>query len=176
MLAGTGGAPTSVFRKFLNAVVAGLLGALSGGVVVQLGNPALVRSAGGIVGPESAAVGWVTLTALGVLFAIPFVVVVSGSVNAFVEMVIAFTSGSDVLRAALVPLLHVSALGLTLFAIGLLYGLAIGVALFGIGVPVWAIIEAEPALPSTFFDIVGLVGCTIYGGVLGLCYGLLEEG
>lgn len=176
MEAGTGGASPSVLRNVVNAGVAGLLGALSGGVVVQLWNPALVRSAGGIVGLESVAVAWVTLTALGVLFAIPFVAVVSGSVNAFVEMVIAITSGSDVLRSALVPLLHVSALGLTLFAIGLVYGLALGVALFAIGVPVWAILEAERTLPPTFLDIVGIVGCTVYGGVLGLCYGLLEDG
>lgn len=169
------GASPGVLREAVIVVIAGLLGALFGLVIFQLGNPGLVRSAGGTVGSETIARGWVALTAAGVLLAIPFAVIVAGSVNAFVEMVIAFTSGSDSLRAILVALLHVSALGLTLFGMGLLYGLAVGVAVFAIGVPVWTILAAKPALPPSFLDIVGMVGSTIYGGVMGLSYGVLKE-
>lgn len=170
-----GGAPSSVLREAVIAAVAGLLGAWAGVVILQLGNPALVRSAGWAVGSETIAGGWIALTAAGVLLAIPFGGIVSVSVNAFVEVIIAFTSGSDYLRAILVALLHVSALGLTLFGMGLLYGLAVGVAVFAIGVPVWTILAAKPALPPSFLDIVGLVASTIYGGVMGLSHGVLKE-
>lgn len=165
----------SVLRGLLRAGLAGILGAQIGWVVYRVGNPELVRTAGEGFGTTSPAGGWLALTALGILFAIPFVAVVSRSVDAFVREVIALTSQSDLLRSALVPLLHRSAMGLALFPIGLAYGLAVGVVVFAMAVPVSAILAAERTMPPLFLDPFGMIGSTVYGGGMGLCYGLLAE-
>lgn len=155
--------------------VAGLVGGLSAGVVFQAGNPDVVRSAGAIVGTDSVAGGWLTVLALGMLLGVPFVAFVSGSVDAFVNRVIVLTSRSDALRKALVPLLNVSALGVTLFALGLLYGVGVGLVVFGLLVPAWTTLVTGHALPIPYLDPVAILGWTVYGGVTGLGYGLLKE-
>lgn len=152
---------------------AGLIGAVVAGLVFQVGNPDVVRSVGAIVGAESLAGGWLTVLGLGILLGVPFVAFVSGSVDAFVDRVIVLTSRSDALRKVLVPLLNVSALGVTLFALGLLYGFGVGVVVFGLAAPAWAGIVTGRAGP--YLDPVAILGWTAYGAVTGLGYGLLTE-
>lgn len=156
--------------------VAGLVGAVVAGLIFQAGNPDILRSIGAIVGLESFAAGWLTVLVLGVLLGVPFVGFTSGSVDAFVEQVIMITTRSDTLRKLLVPLLNVSALGVTLFALGLLYGVVVVFVVFGLIAPVVETVVSGQALPGpSYLGPVAILGWTTYGGVLGLCYGLIKE-
>lgn len=176
MWARTGGPGHWVPADVVTAAVAGLVGALAAAVVFQVGDSTLVRSAGRIAGTDSIVGGWLAIPGLGLLLAVPFVAVLRTSVNPFVSLVISLTSRNDALRVAIVPLLNVSALGVTLFALGLLYGfLVVGVILFGYIRPGLATLVSGQTHAVPSIDPVSILGWTVYGGVTGLGYGLGVE-
>lgn len=157
------------------ALAAGLVGALPVGLLLQFGSPEALRATGALVGSPTVAGGWATLVGLGVLFCLPFVGFVSGTVNQFVNRVIMVSRRSELLQKLLVPMLQVSALGVTLFALGLIYGVLVAAFGFALALPLWLTGVAGHAVPVPWLDPVGLLGWVSYGSVMGLVYGLLEE-
>lgn len=73
-------------------IVGGLFGGLQIGFVMGLYRTELTYEVGGIVGLYSLQGGWTVTMILGVLFAIPFVALVSGSINSFANSVIMLSS------------------------------------------------------------------------------------
>ena len=166
----------SVDVSQVEAVVgAGLFGAFQGGLMLQLWNTDAIRQVGATVGWSTLDGGWVVLLCYGVLLAVPFVWFVSGSVNAFTNKVIMLSSKSSVLQRLLVPLLKFSALGVTLFSLGQIYGLLVGVAFWGLAVPAWLNAVAGYGVPFPYVNPFTLFAWATYGGMTGLAYGLIEE-
>lgn len=162
--------------EFEGIIGATLFGAFQASVILFFGDITAVEMLGATVGVPTYFGGAVMLFVYGILFGFPFLVFISGSVNSFVNRVIMLSSRSTVLQKILVPLLNISALGVTLFALGQIYGLAIGIVFFAIGVPLWLTVigyGGTYALPYLgFFSIFAWL---TYGGMTGLVYGLIME-
>lgn len=159
-------------------VAGGLAGAFQAGVVMQIWDYDLVLGLGAMVGAESYVAGWLVLLTLGVVLAIPFVGVVSGSVHGFSTKVIALSRRSELLQRVLVPLLTFSALGVTCFALGQGYGLAVGVVMTLLVVPAWLAVTAGPAGVAPYLTLASLgsvVAWVVYGGTMGFVYGYWME-
>lgn len=164
------------------AVFGGLWAALQGGVLIQLfADPNQIKMFGAMVGTWNATFtgGWIVLELLGVLFALPFLVVVSGTINSFANSVIMLSSRVSLLQKILVPLLRRAALAITAAGIGNLYGLVIGLTFYAFFFPAWLHwgIGYSAAVPFPNFDLVGIMlGWFLgYGGSLGLVYGFALE-
>lgn len=159
-------------------VIGGLFGALQAGLIMSLYRTEMIYEVGGIVGLYSLNGGWYVLLALGVLFGIPFVAFVSGSINSFANTVIMLSSRSSALQKVLVPLLQRSALGITCAGVGQLYGVAVGVLFHLIAMPVWLRLVMGLSVPVPYLTVGGIVGVVawaLYGGAMGLVYGLILE-
>lgn len=159
-------------------IIGGLFGGLQIGFVMGLYRPEMTYEVGGIVGMYSLKGGWTVTLLLGVLFAVPFVAFVSGSINSFANTVIMMSSRSSVLQKGLVPLLQRSALGITCGGIGQLYGLGLGIVFHVIAMPIWLRYVMGLSVPVPYLTIGGVVGIAayfLYGGALGLIYGLILE-
>ncbi|WP_433627286.1 hypothetical protein [Halomicrococcus sp. NG-SE-24] len=159
-------------------VAGGLAGAVQAGLVVQLWDTSSIHRIGALVGADSLNGGWLVLLALGVLFAVPFGVFVSGSINTFVNRVIMLSSQRPMLQKVLVPLLNRSALAVTTNALGNVYGLGVGIVFHLVLMPLWLSVFMGVQTPVPYLTVTGLVGVlgwTLYGGVLGLVYGLVME-
>lgn len=159
-------------------VAGGLCGAFQAGVVMQVWDYDLVLGLGAMVGAESYVAGWLVLLTLGVLLAVPFVGVVSGSTNAFTAKVIALSRRSELLQRVLVPLLKFSALGITCLALGQGYGLVVGLVVTLLVVPAWLTLAAGPAAVAPYLTLASLgsiVAWVVYGGTMGFVYGYWKE-
>ena len=159
-------------------VIGGLFGALQVGMILSLYRTEMVYEVGGIVGMYSLQGGWYVLLALGLLFGIPFVAFVSGSINSFANTVIMLSSRSSILQKMLVPLLQRSALGITCGGVGQLYGFAVGVVFHLIALPIWLRFVMGLSVPVTYLTLGGVFAVaawTLYGGAMGLVYGLILE-
>ena len=159
-------------------VIGGLFGALQAGLVMSLYRTEMVYEIGGIVGLYSLNGGWYVLLALGILFGIPFVAFVSGSINSFANTVIMLSSRSSALQKVLVPLLKRSALGVTCAGVGQLYGVGVGVLFQLVALPVWLRFVMGLSVPVPYLTVGGVVGVVawaLYGGAMGLVYGLILE-
>lgn len=159
-------------------VVGGLFGAIQVGLVMSLYRTEMVYEIGGLVGAYSLHAGWYVLLLLGVLFGVPFVAFVSGSINTFANQVIMLSSRSTALQKVLVPLLKRSALGITCGGLGQVYGAGVGIVFHLIAMPVWLHFVMGLSVPVPYLTVGGLVGViawTLYGGALGLVYGLILE-
>lgn len=159
-------------------VAGGLFGAFQAGVVMQIWHYGLILELGSLVGVATYVGGWSVLLTAGVLFAVPFVGIVSGSVHTFSNKVIMLSRRSELLQRILVPLLKFSAFGVTCFALGQMYGLALGVGIHLFVVPVWLTAIGQPT-PIPYLTVPGLggvVGWTVYGGMMGFVYGFRKEG
>lgn len=156
-------------------VGAGLFGAFQGGLMLQVWHVAAIRQVGATVGVHSLTGSWVVLLGYGVLLAIPFVAFVSGSINAFTNRIIMLSSNSRVLQHLLVPLLKISALGVTLFALGQVYGLLVGLVVWGLALPAWLNLVVGMQVPFPYVNAFTLFGWATYGGMCGLAYGLILE-
>lgn len=156
---------------------ASLFGAIMAGGVFHLGhNLYVIKMLGATVGVPTLIGGEIMLFVYCLLFGFPFLVFVSGSVNSFVTQVIMLSSRSTLLQKILVPLLNMSALGVTLNALGTIYGIAVGIVFFGFAVPLWLTLigyGGTYALPS--LGLVPLFGWLSYGAMMGLAYGLILE-
>lgn len=159
-------------------VIGGLFGALQAGLVMSLYRTEMVYEIGGIVGLYSLNGGWYVLLALGVLFGIPFVAFVSGSINSFANTIIMLSSRSSALQKVLVPLLKRSALGVTCAGVGQLYGVGVGVLFQLVALPVWLRFVMGLSVPVPYLTVGGVIGVVawaLYGGAMGLVYGLILE-
>jgi hypothetical protein len=159
-------------------VAGGLAGAMQGGLVIQLLDLNSMYTIGKIAGVGTLNGGWIVLLALGVLFAVPFGAFVSGSINTFVNRVIMLSSRRPLLQKVLVPLLNRSALAVTTNALGNLYGLCVGIVFYVLLMPLWLTVIMGVRVPVPYLTVtslVGIVAWTLYGGVLGLVYGLVIE-
>jgi len=146
--------------------------------VIQLYDTDAIRRIGATFGVPTLNGGWLAMFALGVLFALPFSVFVSSSIDAFVSKVMLLSSRNEYLQKLLVPLLKRSALTTTTLALGNGYGVVVGVVLSLFLVPVWltVAIGVPMAIPNvTVGGLVGVVAWALYGGTLGLVYGLILE-
>jgi hypothetical protein len=161
-------------------VIGGLFGALQVGFIMGFYRTEMTYEIGGIVGLYSLTGGWWVTMVLGVLFGIPFVAFVSGSINSFANSVIMLSSRSSILQKMLVPLLQRSALGITCGGVGILYGIGVGIVFQVIALPIWleffiGISVPGPVLYLTIGGLFGVVAWTLYGGAMGLIYGLILE-
>jgi hypothetical protein len=157
-------------------VAATLFGALQANVILHFGDLTAVKMLGGTVGVSTYVGGAVMLFVYGILLGLPFLVFVSGSVNSFVNQVIMLSSKSKVLQKILVPLLNISALGVTLFALGEIYGIVVGIVFFGFAVPLWlTLIGYGGAYSLPYLGLVSLFAWITYGGMTGLVYGYVME-
>ncbi len=159
-------------------IIGGLFGGLQIGFVMGLYRTELTYEVGGIVGLYSLTGGWWVTMVLGLLFAIPFVAFVSGSINSFANSVIMLSSRSSTLQKILVPLLKRSALGITCGGVGQLYGIGVGIIFHVIAMPIWLRYVMGISVPVPYLTMGGLVGVAayfLYGGALGLVYGLILE-
>lgn len=155
-------------------IAAGLFGAFQGGLMLQLWDLDGIRRVGATVGVTSLEGAWLVLLCYGVLLAVPFVWFVSGSVDAWANSVILLSSKSAVLQRVLVPLLKFSALGITLFGLGQIYGLLVGIFVYGLAMPAWLNLVGY-ATPVPYINGFTLFGWATYGGMTGLAYGLVIE-
>ncbi|MFC6766362.1 hypothetical protein [Natrinema soli] len=88
------------------------------------------------------------------------------------------SSRNEHLQKILVPLLKRSALTTTTLALGNGYGIAVGVVLSLFLAPVWLTVAmgVPMAIPNvTIGGLVGVIAWALYGGTLGLVYGLILE-
>lgn len=159
----------------VEAIVGGsLFGAFQANVILHIGDLEALRLLGATVGVPTLLGGAGMLFVYGLLLAIPFLAFVSGSINAFVTRIIMLSRNSTLLQKVLVPLLNVSALGVTLFALGQIYGLLVGSVFFGVLVQLWlAFIGGPSAFPA--LGLVSLFAWMTYGGMMGLVYGIAME-
>ncbi|WP_254531446.1 hypothetical protein [Natrinema gelatinilyticum] len=165
-------------REIEAAVAGGLAGGFQAALVIQLYDTDAIRRVGAVFGAPTLDGGWLAMFALGVLFALPFSLFVSSSIDAFVSKVMLLSSRNEYLRKVLVPLLQRSALTTTTMGLGNGYGVAVGVCFSLIAMPIWlAVAMGVPAaIPNlTVGGLVGVVAWAIYGGTLGLVYGLILE-
>lgn len=165
--------------KDLEATIAGgLAGGFMAVFIIHFYDTDMTRELGAVFGMESMNGGWIAALLLGVLFALPFGVFVSQSINSFVSKVMALSRRNDLFRKILVPLLKRSAYTTTTYALGNGYGIAIGVV-FGIFLmPAWLtyVMGVSATFPAFTVDgILTVVAWLVYGGVLGLVYGLIIE-
>ncbi|MFD1514041.1 hypothetical protein [Halomarina rubra] len=154
----------------------GFLGAALAGTTMQIFDQVAMLLTGSLVGLGSVGGGWLATLVFGVVLAVPFGAVVSGSINGFVNRVIVLSSQSDALQRVLVPLLNRSALAVTTSALGAGYGLVVGVGVYLVAAPVWATLAGSVAVASLVVPcLVGVVASVVYGATLGVVYGLLLE-
>lgn len=143
---------------------------------IKLGGLTVIKMLGATVGVSTPTAGGIMLFVYGLLLGFPFLVFISGSVNSFVTQIIRLSSKSTLLQKILVPLLNVSALGVTLFALGALYGIVVGIVFFGFAVPLWlSLIGYSGAYTLPSLGLISLAAWLIYGGITGLVYGLIME-
>lgn len=153
-----------------------LFGALQANVILHFGDLTAVKMLGATVGVPTYVGGAVMLFVYGLLLGLPFLVFVSGSVNSFVNRVIMLSSRSTILQKLLVPLLDISALGVTLFALGEIYGIVVGIVFFGFAVPLWLTLTGYGgAYTLPYLGLVSLFAWVTYGGMTGLVYGYIME-
>ena len=165
-------------REIEAAVAGGLAGGFQAALVIQVYDTDAIKRIGAAVGASTLNGGWLAMLALGVLFALPFSLFVSSSIDAFVSKVMVLSSRNEQLRKLLVPLLQRSALTTTTVALGNGYGIAIGVAFSLFALPIWLTVATgvSAVIPNlTVGGLVGVVAWALYGGTLGLVYGLLLE-
>ncbi|WP_323172378.1 hypothetical protein [Natrialba sp. PRR66] len=165
-------------REIEAAVAGGLAGGFQAALVLQLYDTDAIRRVGGGFGSPTLDGGWIAMFALGVLFALPFSLVVSRSIDSFVGTVMALSSRNEPLRRLLTPLLKRSALATTTFALGNGYGIVVGAVGVLFLVPGWlpaAMGVSTPFSNATVAGVVGVLAWAIYGGMLGLVYGLILE-
>lgn len=163
----------------LGGVVGGsLFGAVVGGIGMQLLAADLLADLGALLGSGTVASGWVLLLALGLSLGVAFVAVLSRTVDAFVDRIIALTSRSPRLKNLLLPLLSRSALGVTAAGLGVCYGLAVGVG-HVLVVPTLLTYGLGHSVPLGYgpatATVVAVVSWAAYGSTLGFVYGLATE-
>lgn len=165
----------------VGALTASVAGGLAGGVVasgvVWLFDDSLLALFGEFAGGPGVGRGAGVLLALGVLLAVPFGAFVAGSIDGFVAQVMALSRRSTAVQRVLVPLLRRSALAVTTYSLGQVYGLVVGLVLVVFVLPL-AAAPLGAALPFPFLTVTALVGVAawvVYGAVLGLVYGLVLE-
>ena len=165
-------------REFEAAVAGGLAGGFQAALVLQVHDTDSIRRVGAVFGAPTLNGGWLGMFALGVLFALPFSLFVSSSIDSFVQKVMLLSSKNDYLRKVLVPLLKRSALTTTTLGLGNGYGAAVGVVVSLFLMPVWltVVMDVPTMIPNLTVDgLFGVVAWILYGGTLGLVYGLLLE-
>lgn len=165
-------------REFEAAVAGGLAGGFQAAVVLQVHDTDSIRRVGAVFGAPTLDGGWLAMFALGVLFALPFSLFVSSSIDSFVQKVMLLSSKNDHLRKVLVPLLKRSALTTTTLGLGNGYGAAVGVVFSLFLMPIWltVVMDVPTMIPNLTVDgLFGVVAWILYGGTLGLVYGLLLE-
>jgi hypothetical protein len=165
-------------RGFEAAIAGGLAGGFQAALVIQLYDTDAIRRIGAGVGAPTLDGGWLAMFALGVLFALPFHVLASLSTDAFVSRVMDLSSRHELLRRLLVPLLRRSAFTTTMVGLGNVYGAAVGVIVSLFLLPIWVTVTASaptaiPAVPVGI--LVEVIAWTVYGGTLGLVYGLVLD-
>ncbi len=156
------------------ASLAALAGALLVGILLQVTNSNIaVMEFGRLVG-ASYSVGWLVLLVSSTAFALVFVEFLSRTVNSFVTQVISMSSQQEHLRKFLVPLLRRSALTLTAFNLGLAYGLALAIVFHALVLPALLRYVGDVPVPIPNLSLHVFVW-VLYGGVLGIVYGLMME-
>ncbi|WP_330631302.1 hypothetical protein [Halocatena halophila] len=166
---------TGIEGKSIEAIViASLFGAFQAIIVFHFGDVTGVKMIGASAGHWDKITGGLMVIVYSLIFGGIFLGVIAGSVNPFVTRVIMLSQNSALLQKFLVPLLTRSALGVTLLAIGQLYGIIIGLVFHGILLQLW--LEAIGA-PAQFpaFGLASTVAWMAYGATMGLVYGLLME-
>lgn len=154
---------------------ASLFGAFQANVILHIADLETVKMLGATVNEPTLIGGAVMLFIFGILLGFPFLAFVSGSVNSFVTKIIMLSSKSTVLQKLLVPLLNISALGVTLFALGQIYGLVVGVVFFGFGVPLWLAVSGFGSYTIPSLGLVSMFAWLTYGGMMGLVHGIIME-
>ncbi|WP_306061743.1 hypothetical protein [Natronococcus wangiae] len=165
-------------REIEAALAGGLAGGFQAALVLQLHDTDAIRRVGAIFGAPTLDGGWITMLALGALFALPFSAFVSSSIDSFVQKVMMLSSRNDYLRKLLVPLLQRSALTTTTLGLGNGYGIAVGVLFSLFLMPAWLTFAMGVPMPVpnvTGDGLFGILPWTLYGGTLGLVYGLILE-
>lgn len=165
-------------RELEAAVAGGLAGGFQAALVIQIHDTDAIRRVGAVFGAPTLDGGWLAMFALGVLFALPFSLFVSSSIDSFVQKVMLLSSRNDYLRKLLVPLLKRSALTTTTLGLGNGYGAAIGIVFSLFLMPIW--LTVAMGVPTPIPDVTGdglfgIIAWTLYGGTLGLVYGLIVE-
>jgi len=146
--------------------------------VIQLYDTDAIRRIGATFGVPTLNGGWLAMFALGVLFALPFSVFVSSSIDAFVSKVMLLSSRNEYLQKLLVPCSSDPRSTTTTLALGNGYGSS------------WAWSSPSFWCPSGcgrdrradgHSQRHGrrprrrVVAWALYGGTLGLVYGLILE-
>ncbi|WP_226004005.1 hypothetical protein [Natrinema salinisoli] len=165
-------------RGFEAAIAGGLAGGFQAALLIQLYDTDAIRRVGAAVGTSTLDGGWLVMFALGALVALPFHVLASSSTDAFVSRVLTLSSRHEILRKPLVPLLRRSAFTTTMVGLGNVYGAAVGVVVSLFALPIWLAVttsvpSAVPTHPAAV--LVEVITWTVYGGTLGLVYGLVLD-
>lgn len=168
----------TVVRETEAAIAGGLAGGLQAALVIQLYDTDAIRRVGAVADAPTLNGGWLAMFALGVAFAVPFRAVVSRAIDPFVSSMAALSRRNAVFRSILVPLLRRSAFATTTVGLGTGYGFAVGVLVSLFALPLWLTVatDASAVVPDlTVGGFVGVVAWTMYGGTLGLVYGLILD-
>ncbi|PCR91332.1 hypothetical protein [Natrinema ejinorense] len=165
-------------REVEAAIAGGLAGAFPAALLIQRWDTDAIRRVGAVFGASTLDGGWLAMFTLGVLFALPFIAFVSICLDPFVEWLLGIVRHNASLRAVLVALLDRSALATITFGLGNGYGAAVGVGFGLLLQPLWVtvVLDVPTAVPILSLErVVAVVAWTVYGGTLGLVYGLLLE-
>lgn len=157
------------------AIAAGIVGAIQSGNLLQLWYIESIRFFARAVGRNDLTTGWVVLLVSGVVFSLLFAGIVSNFVQEFVTKTMMLSRKSDILRKVLVPMLNLTALGITLSGLGIAYGIVLGIVFYGLALPAWIHLVFGGGMPFPYLDIVPIILWANYGALLGLVYGFLLE-
>ncbi len=157
------------------AALGAIAGALAIGLLLELtGRNLGVAAIGRTVGGDYS-VGWLVLLAASAVFAALFTELLSRTVGPFAHRMILLSSQRETLQRILVPLLRRSALTVAATTLGLGYGAAIAVVCYVLLLPAELDLVTNLTAPFPNLDPVGALVWVLYGGLLGVVYGLSME-
>jgi hypothetical protein len=159
------------------AVIASVVAALVGGLFVHgIGGDSSMLWFAYAVGASTVATGWTVWLVSAFILGIGFSFAMARTINKFTNTIIMISRKSRVTQKLLVPILHVTPLGLTAGSMGGIYGQVIGFGVFAWLMPVVLFVNGlePPMFPLADFAVIG--GYFVWGHVLGGVYGgLLEQ-
>ncbi len=157
-----------------NEVGASLIGGALGGVglvaVLAVAARSTLRGVGAVIGTPSIATGTGVVLATSLVFGVGYAGVVTRYTDRYVAIVLGLTTRSTTAKNLVLPLTRRFGMALVVTtAMGFLYGLVLGILAGAVVVPV--------VTTAGGFLAPGLViGCVVYGVVLGGTYGNLVMG
>lgn len=171
--------PTAVGTRSQRAVVFGSLfgGAVGGLVIYHFVHPVMMRYFSSLIGYGNNAVGWAVWLVLALLLGGGFAVVAGPRIDDYADSLRAFAERDEDLEAVFGDFLETAPITTAATVAGLAYGVVLAVAFAAILFPLMVNTMTGPNVRLTmpYLDWVFMLAFVVYGTVLGLGYGVVEE-